>query len=259
VEFLNDHAKHLSRPAERRAVKKAHIIAEIQRTAAENGGAPLGFARFEATTGVRYADWFGIYWARWGDALREAGFEPNQLQAAYEKEDLLRKYAELAKELGRLPVRGDLGLKRRSDPEFPSWNTFERLGKKADLIRNLAEFCHSSEDFRDVLRWCEGYLNAIGSDADEETSKQDEVIGYVYLFKSGRFYKIGKSNSAGRREYELSIQLPERVESTHTIRTDDPSGIEEYWHRRFAAKRMNGEWFDLTNADIAAFKRRKFM
>ena len=77
--------------------------------------------------------------------------------------------------------------------------------------------------------------------------------------KSGRYYKIGRSNAAGRREYELAIQLPEKLKTIHSIRTDDPPGIERYWHRRFETKRKNGEWFDLNPLDVKAFRRRKFM
>jgi hypothetical protein len=77
--------------------------------------------------------------------------------------------------------------------------------------------------------------------------------------KSGKYYKIGKSVSAEKRAYEIQLQLPEELKLIHKIKTDDPSGIETYWHRRFADKRLRGEWFDLTRQDIAAFRRRKFM
>ncbi len=107
---------------------------------------------------------------------------------------------------------------------------------------------------------CEAYLrSATAVPAEDDTSIASADTGFVYLLRSGRYHKIGKTNSFGRRERDLAIQLPEKATTVHVIRTDDPSGIEAYWHRRFEAKRKNGEWFELDAADVRAFKRRKFM
>ena len=240
-------------------MNKAHILKEIKRTAEANGGKPLGMGRFENETGIKKTDWYGKFWARWNDALREAGFSANQLQAAYDQNELLDKYARYALELGRLPSSGDLRLKTRSDLEFPSHSSFDNhFGTKLDLIKHLADYCKSQNGYREVTRLCEEYFEHNQS-VSEEAEPQEGEIGFVYLLKSGRFYKIGRANSAGRREYELAIQLPEKTSTLHVIRTDDPHGIEAYWHNRFALKRKNGEWFELSAADIAAFKRRKFM
>jgi hypothetical protein len=81
----------------------------------------------------------------------------------------------------------------------------------------------------------------------------------VYLLKSGRYYKIGRTNAVGRCERELAIQLPERAVVIHSIKTDDPAGIESYWNMRFSDRRKNGEWFELLANDVTVFKRRKFM
>lgn len=240
---------------------RAHILHEIQRTAKENDGKPLGQMKFTSETGIKESEWFGVYWARWSDAIKEAGLTPNSFRLAYDKTVLLIKYAQLAAELGRLPAKGDLRLRANRDKTFPSDKTLDRLGTKSELVRQLAAYCQSHPDFEDVMRLCKEYSSrAPKTSIDEEQEDTGEVeLGFVYLVKSGRFYKIGRSNHAGRRTYELDLQLPEKATPVHVIRTDDPVGIEAYWHARFGSKRKNGEWFNLDANDVAAFRRRKTM
>ena len=95
-------------------MKKEHILQEIKRTAKSNDGVPLGSRRFETATGIKESEWLGKLWARWGDALREAGFAPNQLQSAYDKTELLERYAKLAQELGRLMAEAAQSVQPRS-------------------------------------------------------------------------------------------------------------------------------------------------
>ena len=238
---------------------KAHIIAEIQRTAKENGGKPLGRARFLSETGIREYDWKGKFWVRWNDAVCEAGLAPNQKQVAFDEEMLLEKFIALIRELGHFPIIAEMRMKVRSDPSFPNDKTFRRFGSKAELASKLLNYCDTHSGCEDVTKLCaiaaaKTILKVNDNSGDDEAS-----YGFVYLMKAGRYYKIGRANSIGRREYELAIQLPERASTVHAIRTDDPAGIEAYWHRRFESKRKNGEWFTLDGSDIKAFRRRKFM
>ena len=66
-------------------MNKKHILEEISRTAKENKGIPLGRMRFEKEAGIKQTDWYGKYWTKWGDAIREAGFKPNEMRPAYDE------------------------------------------------------------------------------------------------------------------------------------------------------------------------------
>lgn len=236
---------------------KGEIISEIQRTAKANGGIALGWRRFEEETGIRYYDWYGKYWSRWGDAVREAGFEPNRMTEAIDESVLLKQLVLLTRRLGRIPTQGDLRLATNTETEFPSEKTFRRLGSKSQRAAHILAWCEANPGHDDVAaHWRQVPAQKPISDMVEDDNTSSEV-GYVYLCKHGsrREYKIGRTNNRLRREGEVSIALPEQIDPIHVIETDDPAGVEAYWHRRFAEKRLNGEWFALTTDDVRAFKR----
>ncbi|SRR6266568_6255619 len=234
-------------------MKKEYILQEIRRTAETNGGTAVGVDRFEQETGITPWNW-QKFWPRFGDAVREAGCPQSEFIKAYDETELLGKYAKLAQELGRLPVRGDLLVKAHTEQGFPSHKVFDRWGGKPALVKRLMVFCQGKPEYQDVLHLCAEYVPR-AEKTNHDAANLAGGTGSVYLIKSGRFYKIGKTNAAGRRGYELAIQLPEKAVQIHRIETDDPSGVEAYWHNRFRDKRKNGEWFDLNPADISAFKR----
>src|SRR5262249_35914343 len=129
---------------------KQRIINEIRRTAQANGGVALGWRRFEEETGIRYYDWYGQFWTRWGDAVREAGFEPNRMSEAYTDAFLLRELALLTRRLARVPTQGDLLLATKGDSAFPSEKAFRRLGSKPERASRVIAYCKTNPGYDDV-------------------------------------------------------------------------------------------------------------
>ena len=150
-------------------------------------------------------------------------------------------------------------MRSHADSTFPTDKVFRRFGGKAAMARKLSEYCGAAS-YQDVVAICAPLVRnseqesiQVG-DAPESAEQSD---GYVYMMKLGKHYKIGKTFAVPRRHREIALELPEKPDVVHSIRTDDPTGIEAYWHARFAAKRTNGEWFALLPEDVRAFKKRK--
>jgi hypothetical protein len=240
---------------------KEQILSEIRRTALANGGVPLGWKRFKTETGIGYYDWYGKFGSAWSDLTREAGFDPHRFNTdRYTDDDLVQALVSLSRRVGRVPARGDIIFAKRTDEAFPSEKAFRRLGPYASRVSRITDFCRRRPEYNDVLPLWETTMaevrpNAATDGPHDSTSAK----GYVYLLKHGSRseYKIGRTFSPMRREGEIAIELPEKPAPIHYIETDDPSGVETYWHNRFATKRKQGEWFTLSPDDVRAFRRWK--
>jgi hypothetical protein len=244
---------------------KQFILAEIKRTAEMNGGLPLGQKSFLAETGVTEYQWKGVHWARWSDALREAGFEPLKWNSAIDREAIFKHLANLIRKYQRYPARADIQMESRKNDAIPVPTTLRRrFGRKAEIISKLRDYCSANDEYADVVAILaeETSETRPKSNSGERvsTSKNQVPSGHVYLVKSGKLYKIGCSENHWRRKSELHKQTSEGITEVHTISAiDDAQGIERYWHERFKEKRQHGEWFDLSFEDIRAFKKRKVM
>ncbi len=243
---------------------KQEIIEEIQRTAKLNNGKALGQKRFVKETGIKIRDWCPLLWLRWSDAIKEAGLVPNKFNTAMDKDVAIEKLIGFIREIGHFPVSREFLVKANQDSMFPSDSVFAKFGGKQKLAVAVVNYCRTRSGLDDVIEICIGLIGEDNPTATENNENSVEGDGFVYLMKSGRYYKIGRIDAIGRRHGEIKTQMPEELAVIHHISTDDPSGIEAYWHwrfsdkrKRYADKRKPGEWFDLTRADINAFKRRK--
>jgi|SRR5882672_2906601 len=235
-------------------LSKEAIIDAYKDLVRERDGNLVGYDVFARETGISHHYWNGSYWRSWSAFQAEAGYIPNTPTPKVEDETLLQSFAQLALDLNRIPTVSDILLKKTQDPSFPGRRGFSRFGDRNALLAKVEEYCETREQFAPVHALLKhGISNNLNRRLDSF-----RIRGFVYLLRSGKNYKLGRSNAVGRRLRELAIQLPQKPDTVHVIETDDPEGIEQYWHRRFAEKRRGGEWFALTADDVRAFKKRRF-
>lgn len=202
---------------------RKRIIGEIRRLNKALGKAP-GVRVFQQETGIAQHEWDGKLWARWSDALADAGCAPNLMNQQLDSQLILAKYVEACRYYGRIPSRSELNLYKNVSAGFPDPKTIARhFGSREDIIAALTTLAFENDEFMDLAR-----MLPVDSDMPIELSVGEKKLplGYVYLNKSGAHYKVGRSDEIERRIKEIRTALPEKATLIHTITTDDPSGIE---------------------------------
>lgn len=239
-------------------VTKDFILSEIRRLAKEKAGR-VGLKAFVAASGIPQSQILGRHWATWNEATLEAGLAAATFGSDKKPDELVVVVtANLIARLQKWPTNNELILARRRDPSFPSLNVFRRLREQPTFLSKLLAHCASHAELEVAKRVVAERMATVTS-KDGIASAAASVQGYVYMMRSGRRYKIGRSNSPARRHREVRLDLPDPTSLVHSIPTDDPAGIEAYWHRRFSSMRVRDtEFFELNATDVAAFKRRKY-
>ena len=83
---------------------------------------------------------------------------------------------------------------------------------------------------------------------------RDPIVGFVYLMYSPKkhIYKIGMSKQPSTRVIQLRGQIMDKKLKLIWQKWSNNAWVEEHnYHARYAHRRLFGEWFDLTPADVA--------
>jgi hypothetical protein len=80
-----------------------------------------------------------------------------------------------------------------------------------------------------------------------------EPAGYVYLIQevSNGHFKIGRTRNPQDRLSTFNVKLPFMIDYICLIPASNMRALESRLHSRFASKRVDGEWFSLSPADVA--------
>ncbi len=239
---------------------KDEVIQRIKQLSAA-GEQHVSYRGFLAETGVkdkwlRTQEWFGS----WNSLLSEAGLSTREFRTTrIAPEVIVEAVVRLVERIGTWPTDDELRREKKRNSEFPSESVITSMRRSGELARLFIELGKTNERFAAALAHAPKSFTLVVPAMPSAEGPDERVKGYVYMLRSGRSYKIGKSIDPSRRYREIRLELPEETHQIHTIPTDDPSGIEAYWHQRFAAKRIrNTEFFNLTGDDIRAFKRREY-
>jgi len=109
----------------------------------------------------------------------------------------------------------------------------------------------------DIQKHCNNFIvellkdEAIKAKAIRQMSLmfEEDKEDYLYIIKNGLYYKIGASSNWSKRYKNYKTHLGV-VNLVYVSKQKDSFILESYLHNLFKDKRLNGEWFNLSNEDV---------
>ncbi|HDR9289730.1 TPA: GIY-YIG nuclease family protein [Burkholderia multivorans] len=83
-----------------------------------------------------------------------------------------------------------------------------------------------------------------------------QKAGVIYVLKSAYGYKVGRTRNVPARMRAFGVHLPIVYTIPLCAWFEDCHEAERRYHNMFASKRINGEWFDLTDRDVEKIRMR---
>lgn len=140
------------------------------------------------------------------------------------------------------------------------WKILEDYIKKIELYKNDSALL----EFYFHLRTRNTAIELEYNYKDRSVLTNDRDNGYVYVIQEmlNHTFKIGKSKNPHNR-FASFTKMPFDIKRVFEIKTNNRSELEHWFHTHFEEKRMNGEWFELSEADLqfiatGEFKRHIF-
>lgn len=86
-----------------------------------------------------------------------------------------------------------------------------------------------------------------------------KIPGYIYIAGIGEQIKIGRTKNIEKRVRDLSKNQPSPLSLHFYIETNDTVNLEKKLHEHFHHKRLNGEWFALSQEESCSIRELSFV
>ena len=125
-----------------------------------------------------------------------------------------------------------------------------------DIAKNITKFAKlHKKDIEEFNIENKKRFNREINDFKKHTKERNKTTdGYIYIMESQNKYKIGYSKNVERRLKEISNSPFEVKLIYKSNKLVDVVFVEKELHKKFEEKRINREWFDLTEYDIEVIK-----